>query len=214
MGINPCRLEQEERSMIFSEAYSMIGRLLRRFDTFGLCDGTIKTASGKYISLFEPKLEEIDIESIAQGLSNACRFAGQCAFYSVAEHSMLAARLAEECGEKPAAVRAILMHDATEGYLGDMTRPLKQRMREYRKVEKKLGDAIDRKWDLGLEKHHDTIKYYDNQMLMIEKKHLFPDDNRNWFGGSKVFNDANLLMLESGVARDAFMHKAASYGVI
>src|SRR4051812_3444740 len=83
----------------------------------------IRTASGQKVSLKKPEPATLLLEDIAHALSNICRFAGHTArFYSVAEHSVLASR---HIGDARFALAA-LMHDASEAYLGDVSRPLKR----------------------------------------------------------------------------------------
>jgi len=61
---------------------------------------TIMLASGKLFDFLDPHGSDFDIDDVAHGLAHVCRYAGQCrAFYSVAEHSMLAACRSEmSCG--------------------------------------------------------------------------------------------------------------------
>src|SRR5579872_2947230 len=85
----------------------------------------IQTASGLEFPLFEPRLDAINIEDIAHGLSMICRFTGQCArFYSVAEHSVHVSHLVPR---EDAAWG--LLHDAAEAYLGDVASPLKKHLK-------------------------------------------------------------------------------------
>src|ERR1051326_5760594 len=79
------------------------------------------THTGKQFWPLDARVDEIDIEDIAHGLSHICRFGGHCRhFYSVAQHSVLVSRAV------PLQLRmAGLLHDATEAYIGDMVRPLK-----------------------------------------------------------------------------------------
>ena len=54
----------------------------------------IETATGIYFNFNDPVVEDISILDIAHSLSNQCRFTGHTSeFYSVAEHSMLVAKL-------------------------------------------------------------------------------------------------------------------------
>ncbi|MBB5664711.1 hypothetical protein GGE68_002908 [Rhizobium leguminosarum] len=78
---------------------------------------------------FDPRPEDVFIESIAHGLSNICRYSGACdKHFSVAEHSTLIARyLAARYA--PEVALAGLLHDAPEALsgFGDVGRPVKGR---------------------------------------------------------------------------------------
>ncbi len=67
-----------------------------------------------------------------------CRFGGHCReFYSVAQHSVRVAMAV------PIEVRLqALLHDASEAYLGDVVRPLKRLMPNYRGLEAKVLSVI------------------------------------------------------------------------
>jgi hypothetical protein len=75
--------------------------------------------------VFDPSTWVFDIDVIGKSLSNICRFGGHVNFYSVAEHSV---RVADWLRKEGASTRVVLMgllHDATEAFIGDITRPLK-----------------------------------------------------------------------------------------
>jgi hypothetical protein len=75
----------------------------------------------KLINPLALKPEDIDFWDILQGLTNICRFGGQCPrFYSVLEHTLLVTDLVDESLKLHA-----LLHDAAEAYLGDIIRPIK-----------------------------------------------------------------------------------------
>lgn len=106
----------------------------------------IRTYHGIYMDPFSAKEDEIDIKDIAHALSLLCRANGHIKhFYSVAQHCL-------NC-EKEAAARELgdeirlfcLLHDATECYISDITRPVKRRMPEYCAAEEKLAEVIYRK---------------------------------------------------------------------
>ncbi|MBI6329858.1 HD family hydrolase, partial [Proteus mirabilis] len=51
----------------------------------------IATATNKHFYYLDVRIEDIDIQDIATGLANECRFNGQIDnFYSVAQHSVYA----------------------------------------------------------------------------------------------------------------------------
>lgn len=84
------------------------------------------TADGKLSQESSP----VHIEDIAHHLAHINRFTGATSRgYTVAEHSLLCASMAESCGYTAAWQLACLLHDAHEAYLNDMATPTKQAMR-------------------------------------------------------------------------------------
>lgn len=104
------------------------------------------------------------LDDIAHGLAKFNRYVGQGGpidkSYSVAEHSvhvaMLVTQWAMKSGMSPKAIRECarwaLMHDATEAYLGDLSRGLKELIRLhteiYNVLETNLEILITRRFDL------------------------------------------------------------------
>jgi hypothetical protein len=87
----------------------------------------IRTATGRHLDLTASTAADIDPLDLARGLARTCRFAGQCdAFYSVAQHSVLAS-----FNVPPQDALHALLHDAAEAYLGDLTGPLKRLLVSY-----------------------------------------------------------------------------------
>jgi len=69
----------------------------------------------------------ISIDTIAHALAQINRFTGHAKRpYSVAEHSLLCADIAERLQLSPFVRLAALMHDAHEAYVGDVSSPAKQ----------------------------------------------------------------------------------------
>lgn len=136
---------------------------------------TILLRSGKYFDLLDPEGSEITIEDIAHGLSMTCRFAGQCMnFYSVAEHCWHASY------QVPAHLaRAALMHDAAEAFIGDVTRPLKSLLPDYKAIEKRIEAAIWRRFAVeGID--DPDIKRADLAMLGAEQAKNMPGHEDSW----------------------------------
>ena len=105
----------------------------------------IRTFTGIYINVFDPKPEMICIEDISHGLIHQCRFAGHIKeFYSVAQHSIHVCELTG-VSHSELAMQALL-HDASEAYLCDIPGPIKKRLPEYRKIEENLMIAIGKKF--------------------------------------------------------------------
>lgn len=155
---------------------------------FGCVGNSILTASGMYLDLLDPKPWQICIRDIATGLSNICRFNGQGSrFYSVAEHSVHAAKIAKDCGLLNDTVLALLLHDATEAYLGDVTRPLKKLLPEYQRLEDRLADIVFEKYQANKMAVLD-IRNIDNALLIAERNELFSHVNfsSRWPGEDTV----------------------------
>jgi|SRR5271157_3540357 len=117
----------------------------------------LQTFTGKKIDLINPTREMVDIEDIAHSLSMICRYNGHCRdFYSVAEHSVMVEAMGSQILLRREAERnagklsvppkptseivqqslALLLHDAAEAYIGDLTTPLK------RGLESVGGDVV------------------------------------------------------------------------
>ena len=96
-----------------------------------------------------PKQEEIRIEDIAHAQSLMTRANGHFPeFYSVGQHSIACAREAIARNYSSRVVLACLLHDGSEAYLSDITRPVKGELSEYRRIEKNMQNAIYvRFWD-------------------------------------------------------------------
>lgn len=123
----------------------------------------IRTYTGIYMNVFEPTLEMIYIEDIAHGLSMQCRFGGHLPnFYSVAEHSCRCSDLLL----REFALEALL-HDASEAYLMDIPRPIKNRLTNYKEIEEKLMIKIFEKFGL-IYPIHEFVKQADEIMLQRE----------------------------------------------
>lgn len=91
------------------------------------------TANGFKYWPFDPRPEEIHIEVIAQHTATLARWQGATRhkkfksriFLSVAEHQVYVARYLREEMNRPDLELEGLLHDGTEGYIGDLIRPLK-----------------------------------------------------------------------------------------
>ena len=116
-----------------------------------------------------PKIEDIHIEDIAHSLSMLCRANGHYStFYSVGAHCLNCYDEACARRESPRVKMACLLHDATESYLSDVTRPVKQFLDEYMEnrgfhfvPEEQMGGILV--YSNGSEKEYisfSTNKYY------------------------------------------------------
>lgn len=103
--------------------------------------------------IFDPmKICEDDIclEDIAHALSMMCRGSGQLLyFYSVGQHSLNCAYEAMARGYGAKVILACLLHDASEGYIADIIRPVKQHLQAYYVIEDMIMETIFRKYGLS-----------------------------------------------------------------
>ena len=146
---------------------------------------SIKTASGIYFDFSNPCQSKVLIGDIATALSKICRFGGQLAgdtFYTVAEHCVHCVKLAVEDGVTDNKILlAILLHDATEAYCGDVVKPLKNLVGEaYQQIEKRVENVIAETFNVDFDANHSIIKKYDCEMLIAEKKKLFNNPSERW----------------------------------
>ena len=103
----------------------------------------IHTFSGKKIDPCAPDSAALSVEDIAHALSLICRAGGHFPqFYSVCQHSVACAREAAERGYSVRLQLLCLLHDASEAYLADITRPVKAQLPQYGDYEARLQSLI------------------------------------------------------------------------
>lgn len=133
--------------------------------------------TGKEVEFYplDPREDEILIEDIGHALSLICRGNGHTKhFYSVAQHSINCAKEARERGYSKRVQLACLLHDGSEAYLSDITRPVKKELKEYLIIEDKLQNEIYKKYGVAdlTNEELTLIKKVDDAMLKYEMKHL------------------------------------------
>lgn len=179
----------------------------------------VQTYTGLRFDLLNPTPDMVDIRDIAHALSNQCRFNGHCrAFYSVAQHSMHVSWMASASTE-PVMTREEtligLLHDATEAYVGDMVRPLKDLLPEFKAIEDRIWRVIATKYlgravDIPAE-----IKRLDNVALMTERRHLLAKPPAPWDAALEAIDvgDSVLVPLPPASACSRFLWMAQRIGV-
>lgn len=129
----------------------------------------IMLVTGRYFDFMVPEQCDFDIVDIAHALANLCRFTGHTRrFYSVAQHSILASH----CVPRSLAKEALL-HDAPEAFIGDVSRPLKQLLPQYKEIERRVEAVVRLKFQLP-EHESPMVKHADLVMLATEKRDLMP----------------------------------------
>lgn len=131
----------------------------------------ITTFSGEDFTPLSPKIEQIKIIDIAHALSMLCRANGHFErFYSVGQHSINCAIEAESRGFSKDIQLACLLHDASEAYLSDMTRPVKNMLADYLKIEDFMQSMIYEKYlpTALSDSELSIVKAIDDDMLVCE----------------------------------------------
>ena len=135
----------------------------------------ILTHSGQQFDLLRPTAGMIKPLDIAHALSNLCRFNGHTrTHYSVAQHSLIVASLVPAKHQL-----AALLHDATEAYVGDMTRPLKAVLPEYKYIEHQIWLAVCERFNI-LPDLPACVSFADMVALATERRDLLPEHPGAW----------------------------------
>lgn len=137
----------------------------------------IRTASGRKLYPFSPREEDISVEDITIGLSHTCRYGGQTPrYYSVAEHCVRVCEVLDRFASGSFLFEGLL-HDASEAYLGDIQRPIKKWLDEYKEVERIVTSEVERK--LGLESSEQAtsiVHWADNLVMHAEFVSFFGEE--------------------------------------
>jgi hypothetical protein len=154
---------------------------------FGCVNNTIRVRSGRYFDLADPRPDQFTFADIAGALSKICRFGGQCGeFYSVAEHLWHCARQGQADGLPLDTQAALLLHDATEAFCGDVVKPLKIMLPGYVEIERRIEAVIAEKFRVDFERESASVEKIDREMLIAERLALFSTDNILWTGQNEV----------------------------
>lgn len=140
----------------------------------------ITTHSGQRVDIESPQPNTLLIEDIAHALSFLCRGSGQANFFfSVARHCVYCAREAQARGFSREVVLACLLHDASEAYMSDVPKPIKDNLiPQYRRYEDVLLDRIYQKF-IGralTPQELSQVALIDRVMLQYDLKYLLNMD--------------------------------------
>lgn len=143
------------------------------------------THTGRKIDPGTMTKEDVDIEDIAWSLSHLCRYNGHCDhFYSVAQHSVYVSNITHLLGGDP---KKGLLHDATECYVGDVVRPVKQRpdMENYVTLEDRVMRIIGEAFNFSIPIMTSEVNLADNIVLLSEKDQILKD-SPDWGWGEDI----------------------------
>lgn len=173
----------------------------------------IYTYTGRRFYPIDPRPEDIELRDIAHALAHLCRFTGHTKkHYSVAEHCC------HIHDHAPDELRPwALMHDASEAYIGDMSRPLKRGCgdvgRLYSEVEHGIMVAVAEKFGLT-PTMPGTIHALDDQMLVTEADQAFPVP-AHWTRGRRWASTPRLPVVvgfwDPPTAKASFLRRAEMY---
>ena len=141
----------------------------------------MQTYTGKQFWPLDPRPEEVFIADIAHALANVCRFGGHCLqFYSVAQHSIIVSEIVPY-------EYALwgLLHDAAEAYLGDVIKPIKSEMTQYKDAEYAVLDAILTRFGLSYPEPKE-VKTADVVALATEQRDIMVEAPEKWSFGADI----------------------------
>lgn len=131
----------------------------------------IKTWSGRKVYLGDPRPSDFSIDDIAHHLAGINRYTGGSR-YTVAQHCVVASRMAQLHYPETYLPARMLIHDADEAFIGDVNSPLKSLLPDYRHIEGCMQLAMEKFFDLdfiGCE----LVREVDYRMWLTERVVLF-----------------------------------------
>ncbi len=176
--------------------------------------GWVETYTGKIIYPLDPREDEIDIVDIAHALSHICRFTGHTdIFYSVGAHSYICELVAHNEGYNSRIQMLCLLHDASEAYLADVAKPIKEFFADYVLYEKKLMGMILRKYigdyteeELGIAKDIDyRVLKNEARLFMKSSGTIWNDYNPSDFNQKIIETINSVKDLETEDIRSNFI---------
>jgi hypothetical protein len=157
--------------------------------------GVVRTFSGVYFNIAQPRPEDIFPIDIAVTLSRECRFNGATKrFYSVADHSVHCAVMAENMypGRQALAFKC-LMHDAPEYIWKDMPSPMKALLPDYQHFYQLTAEAVWKRFGINWTlEDRNIVNAIDKLALEFEWENKVV----NWHGMKLPFEASEGIFLE------------------
>ena len=163
-----------------------------------------------------PTPDSIFIEDVAFALAHLHRYNGHAGAYSVAQHSVLAARVARAMGLSAGIQRSALMHDAHEAYTGDVPSPIKRVLGEtWRTFERRHEIAVRRRFAVPVALPS-IVTTIDLRLLITERRDLLGGvETRPWGIDVEPFERSELAPIvrwDADESRRAFLSEADRVG--
>lgn len=170
------------------------------------------TFTGQEFRILDFCTKDVRLEDIAHGLSNMCRYGGQCKrFYSVAEHSILVSKFADHVSNTVELTRSAFLHDGSEAYLGDLPTPIKILCPGYKLIEERFEREIFRAFGLQFGFRHPIVKECDYRMYIRERSILMP--GKREIEPSELDELLAVRCLSPEEAKRAFLERAEELNV-
>ncbi len=139
----------------------------------------IRLHSGRKFHLGDPLPEDVFVEDVAHNLAGIIRYTGSSR-YSVAQHCVLAARMADKYyytekntdGVGSVLAARMLIHDTAEAYYGDVSSPLKSLLPDYKKLEDVADACMEARFGLKFN-GEEYVKEIDDRMWLTESRQFF-----------------------------------------
>ncbi|MBE7036942.1 MAG: phosphohydrolase [Ruminococcaceae bacterium] len=131
----------------------------------------ITTYTGIDFYILDPRSEDVEDIDIAHALSLMCRANGHYIyFYSVAQHCLNCLQEARARGFDARLQMAVLIHDGSEAYISDITRPVKQYLPTYMDYEYAIQSMLYEHYGVGVltEEEKEAISAVDDTVLFYE----------------------------------------------
>lgn len=135
-------------------------------------NAVLMNGKGDFFKPFSPECP-IDLEVIALALSRLKRFFGQTD-YSVAQHSVLLAKYFLERGDIERS-RQALLHEASEGFVGDMVTPIKKAFPLFKTIENSILEKVFACCDVSYPISEEVDKA-DKRLMVDEAMVLMPNE--------------------------------------
>ena len=191
--------QTKEEALLCDNSYKVPEEEAKEQDSRDERGNYIQTFTGKYFYVEDPQEDEICIADIAHALSMQCRYNGHCPrFYSVAEHSVLLARMVPKDMKRWA-----LLHDASETYVPDVPRPFKKYLAGFKEIENKIMVVVAKKYNLK-GNMPDLVHHLDTNIVGEEATQLWREPP-DWAVHYEPINMPTIQAWEPDRAKDEFI---------